>query len=141
DAARGENDGIRFVRWIQRRPVLDGVHAGTAVGVREAAAFKQTWRTGMIDRRAWPEHPEVLLDLLVRDAGIVGDSAARGAPQFLKDLLRRAEVEETALAQSPRQIADNLPVAPGFAGGIDRLADADDAALRTSHGPLVFLLK
>src|SRR5690606_6024375 len=105
------------------------------------AGLEQPWRAGMIVRRAWPEHTELLIDLLVRDAGVVREATLRRDAQLVEDPARRLEVEAAAAAERVRDVLDDAPVLARVARRIDGPVDLDDAALDLRHGALVLLLE
>lgn len=95
----------------------------------------------MIRVRAGPEHAHLFFETVVGDAVVVGQSAFAGESQFAKDVLRALVRKLVTLAEPCSQIAKDLPILFRFAGRLDRLPHADDAALAGGHRPFVFLVQ
>ena len=109
--------------------------------MEELPAFEQPRRAGMIERGTRPEDAHLLVDLLVGDAVVIGDAAARGLAQFLEDLARFVEREVLAAAQAARQIADDLRIGARIAGRIHGLLNMDHAPLHVAGDALLFFLQ
>ena len=93
---------------VDRKLVVHGVaalapdqlhEARFAIRVKEAAAFEETRRAGVVERRARPEDALLTVDAVVGDAVVVGDAAAGSEPQLFEDLAGLAEVEELAASR------------------------------------------
>src|SRR5690606_28046530 len=117
DPAGGEEERELVARVVDRGPVLGDVEARAPVGEVErsgalrhrvvAARLEEARRTGVVGRGlaglrilrvAGPEDAHLALDLLVRDARVVGDAALAGDPQLLEDRARALEREAVRAA-------------------------------------------
>src|SRR6185312_7219046 len=58
--------------------------------------------------------------------------------QFIENLAHRMKIEVLTFAQTPREIADNLPVESGLSWRLNRFVVLDHAPLKARHGPFVF---
>src|SRR5262249_51084720 len=127
DASRREEDRILRVGLLDRGTPLDRLEVGLAVRVAEATSFVETRRAVMVQRRARPEAPHPLVDLLPGDPEVVGHAAARRDAELVEDLARRAERELLLRAEARGEVADDLPVLPGPRRRLDRLPVVDHA--------------
>src|SRR6478609_795434 len=91
----------------------------------------------MILARAGPEYAILTLDSLIGNAGVVGDSAGRGAAQFGEDGTRLGR-EESASAQTLRDAGDYLQIRPNVAGRRDGAAPVENPAFEVSHSAFFF---
>src|SRR5262249_9187081 len=131
DPACGQHDRIVGVGDLGRRRVGGDVEARFAVRKIESAfalsdripraRLKQARRTGMIYRRARPKDAKLLLEALISNARVIGDSSGRRAAQFLEDFPRRRKCEAAFPLERPRDVLDDPPILPRFAGTLDRL--------------------
>src|SRR5581483_12080241 len=103
--------------------------------------LEEAWCSGMIFRGAGPKDAELLLDAFVGDAGIIGDPARRGAPQFREDFTRIGERESSLASQRRRDVLHDAPVLTGIAGRIHALVDLDNPAFNLCDGALVLLVQ
>src|SRR6266568_6526835 len=111
---------ILFIWLFCRWDVFNRVETCLAIGEAKTLLV-ETRRTRMIFRRAGPEDAILLGNLLVGNTPVVRFRSPGAEPQFIEYLARGLEFEVFALAQAPCQVADDLPVNPGLARGINRL--------------------
>ena len=140
--------------------MLGDVEAGLAVGEVEragalgdrivAAGLEQPRRPRVIGRRGagsriravtGPKYAHLPLDLLVSDAGVVGDAAFARDAQLLEDRARVLEGEAVGASERGGEILDDAPVLPGLAGALDCLVDLDDATFDLGDGAFVLFLQ
>src|SRR5579859_2263925 len=95
----------------------------------------------MLRRRAGPKHAVLLLDLLIGDAGVIGDATLGGQAQLIENLAWVVEGEASLTAQRPSDILDDPPVFARRARAVNGFVDLDDAALGRRHRALVFLMQ
>ena len=155
-----QEEWIVLARIIYRWPIVRDIESSASVGkVKRAAAFRhrviaagfeQARRARMIGDRcagsgifavARPEYAELLRDLLVGDARIVGHSPLARHPQLLEDLARIREREPSGPAERLGNVLDDAPILSRVSRTLDRLVDLDDPALDLGHRPFVFLLQ
>src|SRR6516162_11189332 len=110
-----------------------------AVGMSESMAFVQAWRSGVLRSRARPEDALPLLNLLPRDAVVIGDAALRGQAKLFENIARRFVAEFVAGAQSACEVDDDLPVFSCVKRRIDRLSVKDDPPLHVGGRSLILL--
>jgi hypothetical protein len=103
--------------------------------------FKQARRSGMIERRARPENALLPLDFFISDAVIIRRAAFAGHAQFVPNLPDIRVLKLFFASQSFAQITENLPVAARLARRINRLFNANHAALGAGDGSFVFLVQ
>ncbi len=84
---------------------------------------------------------ELLFDLFICDAGVVGDAALAGAAQLVENFARLAKREPVRPAQRRGDVLNDPPVLPRIARRIDRLVDLDDAAFDLRDRPFIFFLQ
>src|SRR5262249_14696916 len=94
---------------------------------------------GMI--RARPEDALLALNLLVGNAVIVTQSAARYPTQLTKNVLDAGIGELCPGGKASGQVTDDLPVRTRLFRRLHGPPDADDAAFGRGHGAFVFLLQ
>src|SRR5450432_2652095 len=114
---------------------------GLAIGMEEPAVFEQAWRAGMLKRGARPEDAHLLVNLLICDSVVIGDTAARREAQFLEDFSWLAKREILATAQAACQVTDNIGIRARVARWIHRLPNMNDAPFRIGGDALLFLLQ
>src|SRR5579875_3005811 len=136
DAPRSQHQWVLLIRFFGGRNIGDGMEACLAIGETEAL-FVKARRAGMILIGARPEDTVLLLNLLVSDAPVVRFRSFCAEPQFIEDVARRVKIEVLPFAQATRQFADNLPVAPRLARGINSLVIFDNAALQRGYSAFV----
>ena len=95
----------------------------------------------MVVARAWPEDAELLLDLFVRDAGVVGDAAPTCAAQLVEDFARLAKCKAVRPAQRGGNVLDDPPILPRISRRIDRLVDLDHSAFDLRDRAFIFFLQ
>ena len=151
DAPGGQVQGVFLVGFLRRRAVQHRVEPGLAAGRGEGLG-EQPGRAGVvcgavpstvlravpgaIQCRAGPEDALVGFYLRVGDAGVVGDAAGAGGPQFLKDRFRVGVGEPAFLAQPGRQPLHQFQVGQDFGGRVKGAVAADDPAFQVGHGAL-----
>src|SRR6185369_5508404 len=88
-------------------------------------------------RGARPEHAVLGVDLLPRDAGVVGDGAGGGPPQLVPDRAGALERKILPTAEPSREVAEDLPIPLRLPWRCDGAVDLDDAALEVGGRALV----
>jgi hypothetical protein len=86
-------------------------------------------------------HAHLLVNLLICDSVVIGDTAARREAQFLEDFPWLAKREILAAAQAACQVTDNVGIRACVARWIHRLPDMNDAPFRIGGDALLFLLQ
>src|SRR5262249_58814946 len=122
DPSRGEIDREGVVHRIPALPVFRGDETGAAVRVEEATSLEQPGSPRMVELRAGPEDAHLPVDLLPRDAVVVGGAAARGLAQLVEDLAGRAIWELVRTPEPVREVPEDGPVLARAAGWDNGLA-------------------
>ena len=65
-------DRVFLINVFRGWSILDGMKPGSTIRMRKATSLEQAWRAGMVDGRTRPEDAQLLIDLFVGDARIVG---------------------------------------------------------------------
>ena len=91
DAAGREDHRIFGVGHLAGIAVAHGIEMRLAVRRLEFAVFPEPRGARMIEAGTRPEDAHVLLDLLVRDAEVIGGAAFRGDAQLVENVFGSAK--------------------------------------------------
>src|SRR5690606_37897694 len=105
------------------------VEARPPVGVGEDTALVESRCSGMAGLQTRPEDAVLDLDALPCHAVVVGGPTVGRDLHLVEDLPGGVEVEVAAPAETVRDVDDDLPIAAGVAGRVDRGVDLDGAPL------------
>src|SRR4051812_4699674 len=151
DPTRGQYYWKLGINVFRGRTILGDVEPSFAVGKIERAGaardrvprvwFEESRRTGVIVARARPADAELLLNLFVRDAGIVGDAALAGPAELVEDLPRLAKRKAMWPAQRLRDVLNDAPVLPRIARRIDCLVDLDHSTFDLGDRTFIFFMQ
>src|SRR5579884_3668212 len=113
---RRQAERILPARLLSRRSIWRGEHLRLPIWMTKA--FSEEPRCPrMVKSWAWPEDSTLLIDLLPRDAIVIGHPSFGGLPILVPDVADRLIGEELLTAQASGQFAHDLPVASGLPRG------------------------
>src|SRR5579884_3068995 len=133
---RRQAERILPARLLSRRSIWRGEHLRLPIWMTKA--FSEEPRCPrMVKSWAWPEDSTLLIDLLPRDAIVIGHPSFGGLPILVPDVADRLIGEELLTAQASGQFAHDLPVASGLPRGVRRTINLDHPPFQVGRRPFI----